>query len=164
RSSAEWIEESTGRLADFNTVTFTNASATANLITGPISDPAWQTEEITLVSKSGGVLAAPTPLFLSDDTKTSSVSIREANSNKVAKVSHNTHAAIMALLSGDAGQHFSQLGDGALLPGDAGQHFSQLGDGAHAANMALLSGDAGQHFSQLGGDADVHHDWDWHLV
>src|SRR5215471_8946102 len=49
RSSAEWIEESTGRLADFNTVTFTNASATANLITGPISDPAWQTEEITLV-------------------------------------------------------------------------------------------------------------------
>src|SRR5262245_59009009 len=62
RSSAEWIEESTGRLADFNTVTFTNASATAGTITGPISDSAWQTEEITLVNKSGGVLAAPTSL------------------------------------------------------------------------------------------------------
>jgi Peptidase A4 family len=60
RSSAEWIEESTGRLADFNTVTFTNASASAGTIMGrPISDPAWQTEEITLVSKSGGVIAAP---------------------------------------------------------------------------------------------------------
>ena len=67
RSSAEWIEEGTGRVADFNTVTFTNARATATeptgTITGSISDPAWQTEEITLVSKSGGVIAAPTPLF-----------------------------------------------------------------------------------------------------
>src|SRR5262245_14514203 len=66
RSSAEWIEEGTGRVADFNTVTFTNASATATeptgTITGSISDPAWQTEEITLVNKSGGVIAAPTPL------------------------------------------------------------------------------------------------------
>src|SRR5215468_8397265 len=34
RSSAEWIEESTGRLADFNTVMFTNATATAMLPTG----------------------------------------------------------------------------------------------------------------------------------
>ena len=47
RSSAEWIEESTGRLADFNTVTFTNASATATeptgTVMGSISNPAWQT-------------------------------------------------------------------------------------------------------------------------
>jgi len=108
RSSAEWIEESTGRLADFNTVTFTNASATAHLptggtITGPISDSAWQTEEITLVNKSGGVLAAPTSL--SSDSKSSSFSINyEANSNKVAlfTVSDGAHAA-----NGDAGQHFS---------------------------------------------------------
>ena len=109
RSSAEWIEESTGRLADFNTVTFTNASATATLptgtITGPISDPAWQTEEITLVSKSGGVLAAPTPL----SNHGSSFSINyEANSNKVATlaVSDGAHATLVAL-SGDAGEHFS---------------------------------------------------------
>src|SRR5262245_35872393 len=105
RSSAEWIEESTGRLADFNTVTFTNASATATLptgtITGPISDAAWQTEEITLVSKSGSVLAAPTPL----SNHGSSFSINyEANSNTVAlfTVSDGAHAA-----NGDAGQHFS---------------------------------------------------------
>src|SRR5262245_22054727 len=62
RSSAEWIEEGTGRVADFNTVTFTNAHATAGTITGSISDRAWQTEEITLVDKSGGVIAAPTLL------------------------------------------------------------------------------------------------------
>src|SRR5262249_61067922 len=64
RSSAEWIEESTGQLADFKTVMFTNATATAMLPTGnhtgPISDAAWQTEESTLVGKSGGVLACTT--------------------------------------------------------------------------------------------------------
>jgi hypothetical protein len=114
RSSAEWIEESTGRLADFKTVMFTNATATAMLPTGnhtgPISDAAWQTEEITLVSKSGGVLAAPTALSLSKDN-TSSFSINEANSNNVATltVSDGAHVANMALLGGDAEQHFSQL-------------------------------------------------------
>jgi hypothetical protein len=113
RSSAEWIEESTGRLADFKTVMFTNATATAMLPTGnhtgPISDAAWQAEEITLVSKSGGVLAAPTSL--SSDSKSSSFSINEAHSNNVATltVSDGAHAANMALLGGDAEQHFSQL-------------------------------------------------------
>ena len=100
RSSAEWIEEGTGRVADFNTVTFTNAHATAILptgtITGSISDSAWQTEEITLVSKSGGVIAAPTPL--SNDG--SSFSINFANSNQVATLtaSDGSHSANVALL------------------------------------------------------------------
>jgi len=85
RSSAEWIEEGTGRVADFNTVTFTNAHVTAILptgtITGSISDSAWQTEEITLVSKSGGVIATPTTL--SNDGSSFSINY-VANSNKVA--------------------------------------------------------------------------------
>ena len=69
----------------------------------PISNSAWQTEEITLVSKSGGVLAAPTPL----SNGGSSFSINyQANSNNVATLSDGGHAANMALL-GDAGQHFS---------------------------------------------------------
>jgi hypothetical protein len=103
RSSAEWIEEATGNLADFNTVTFTKASATAGTITGPISDHAWQAEQITLMSKSGDVIAAPTPLLGNG----SSFSINyEANSNKT--VSNGAHAANMALL-GDAGRHYSQL-------------------------------------------------------
>jgi hypothetical protein len=107
RSSAEWIEESTGRLADFNTVTFTHASATATeptgTFTGAINDPAWQTDQITLVSHSGSVLAAPTPL----SNHGSSFSINyQANSNNVATLSNGAHAT-MAALVGDAGQHFS---------------------------------------------------------
>jgi Peptidase A4 family len=98
RSSAEWIEEGTGRVADFNTVTFTNARATATeptgTITGSISDPAWQTEEITLVSKSGGVIAAPTPL--SNDG--SSFSINFANSNQVATLTASDGSHAVALL------------------------------------------------------------------
>src|SRR5262245_26061011 len=86
RSSAEWIEEGTGRVADFNTVTFTDAQATATLptgtVTGSISDPAWQAVEITLVmSKSGADIADPTEL----STDGSSFSIDYvANSNNVA--------------------------------------------------------------------------------
>jgi hypothetical protein len=111
RSSAEWIEEGTGTLADFTKVTFTKASATATepagTITGPISDSAWQTDQITMVCKSGGVIAAPTPL----SSGGTSFSINyEANSNKVATStkSDGAHATNMALL-GDAGQHFSPL-------------------------------------------------------
>ena len=117
RSSAEWIEEGTGQVADFNTVTFTKATATATeptgTITGPISDPAWQTDQITLVSKSGGVIAAPTQLSSSG----SSFSINyEANSNKVASltVSDDAHAADMALL-GQYAASFAAPAGGTLI-------------------------------------------------
>jgi hypothetical protein len=113
RSSAEWIEEATGKLADFTTVKFFDATATANGHQGPISDPAWQMDQITLVSKSGGTLAAPTTTTttLSSDGSSSSFSINyEAKSNQVATLtkSEGAHAANMESL-GDAVQHFSQL-------------------------------------------------------
>ena len=117
RSSAEWIEEGTGQVADFNTVTFTKATATATeptgTITGPISDPAWQTDQITLVSKSGGVIAAPTQLSSSG----SSFSINyEANSNKVATLrgGDGAHTADMALL-GQYASSFAAPAGGTLI-------------------------------------------------
>ena len=134
RSSAEWIEEATGRVADFNTVTFTNAQATATkptgTTTGSISDPAWQTEEITLVDKSGGVIAAPTPL----SNKGSSFSINyEANSNKVATLtaSDGAHQGGNDILNGAAGDHllFGEPNDDKFVFGhgsgnDAINHFN----------------------------------------
>jgi hypothetical protein len=107
RSSAEWIEEGTGTLADFHTVTFTNALATANGHTGPISDPAWQTDQITMVSKSGG--ATPSGLLQnSPPPDGSSFSITYGNQVATLTKNDGAHAANMALL-GDAGQHYSQL-------------------------------------------------------
>jgi len=68
RQSAEWIVEAPSSsggvlpLADFGTVTFTNAYATLNGQTGSISYSAWQKDAITMVSKSGSVKATPSGL------------------------------------------------------------------------------------------------------
>jgi hypothetical protein len=66
RSSAEWIVEAPtvgGRqanLANFGTITFSNASATINPssgpVTGPINDSAWQNEAIEMVTNRGTLL------------------------------------------------------------------------------------------------------------
>jgi hypothetical protein len=58
-SSAEWVVEapslgnSVANLANFGTVTFTSASATINGVTGPINDPAWQSQAMNIVSGLG---------------------------------------------------------------------------------------------------------------
>ena len=58
RTSAEWIVEapsvvgSISSLANFGAVTFTNASATINGVTGPINDSAWQSQAINIGSGS----------------------------------------------------------------------------------------------------------------
>jgi hypothetical protein len=58
RSSAEWIVEaptvgnSVASISNFGSVTFTNASATINGVTGPINDSAWQNQAINIGTKS----------------------------------------------------------------------------------------------------------------
>jgi Peptidase A4 family len=59
RSSAEWIIEAptvgsgVAALANFGSVTFTNASATIDGVTGPINDSAWQSQAINIATSSG---------------------------------------------------------------------------------------------------------------
>jgi hypothetical protein len=72
RSSAEWIVEAPGvggrqaSLANFGSVTFSNASATIDpgtgQVTGPISDPAWQNEVIDMVTNYGTLLDSTSSL------------------------------------------------------------------------------------------------------
>ncbi len=68
RSSAEWVAEAPSSsggvlpLANFGTVTFTNAQATINGITGTISNGAWQNDAITMTTQSGTVKAQPSAL------------------------------------------------------------------------------------------------------
>lgn len=67
RQSAEWIEEapwSSGvlPLANFGTVYFYGSSATLNNHTGPVNDPAWQYDAITMVDNYGTIKALPSPL------------------------------------------------------------------------------------------------------
>jgi hypothetical protein len=59
RSSAEWIVEApeagsnNSDLANFGSVTFTNATAVINGVSGPINSSSWQSEAINMVSPSG---------------------------------------------------------------------------------------------------------------
>jgi Peptidase A4 family len=80
-SSAEWIAESPSAaagsvalqplpLADFGTVTFTGASATAGGHTGSISDPSWTSQEVQLPSSD---TAGAQPSSLSSDGSSFSV-------------------------------------------------------------------------------------------
>ena len=68
QSSAEWVVEAPsvgGRqasLADFGTITFTNASATLNSVAGPINDSAWQNEAIDMVNSRGSLLDSTSAL------------------------------------------------------------------------------------------------------
>ena len=54
RTSAEWIVEapsvggSIAAIANFGSVTFTNASATINGVTGPINSSSWQSQAINI--------------------------------------------------------------------------------------------------------------------
>jgi hypothetical protein len=62
QNSAEWIVEAPtvgGRqasVADFGTITFTNASATINSVAGPINDSLWQNEAIDMITSRGSLL------------------------------------------------------------------------------------------------------------
>jgi hypothetical protein len=64
RQSAEWIVEApyshgTLPLADFDTMTLTDCSATLSGQTGSITDPSWQFDAITMADPSGAVKAEP---------------------------------------------------------------------------------------------------------
>jgi Peptidase A4 family len=87
-SSAEWIAEAPSTasgdgslqplpLADFGTVGFSNATATAGGHTGSISDSSWSDQAVQL---SGSSTAAAQPSTLSSDGSSFSVSWQSANS------------------------------------------------------------------------------------
>jgi len=162
RSSAEWIEEGTGRVADFNTVTFTNAQATATkptgTTTGSISDPAWQTEEVTLVSKSGGVIATPTTL--SNDGSSFSINY-VANSNQVATLAasggaHGPNDDKFVFGHGSGNHTINDFNKGNLVVGSTATEHDVIdvhayGFSAWKALQQLISDDV------VSGNAVVHH-------
>jgi hypothetical protein len=132
-SSAEWIAEapsqcdSTGNcqplpLADFDTVQFTGASATAGGHTGPISDPDWTAQPIALGSGgsydvslgSGGSSAGATPSSLSSDGSAFSV----------------TWQQVASAQSGSSGAAGGGSGSGGSSSGSSGSSGGGYGDGS----------------------------------
>lgn len=130
-SSAEWIAEAPSScdgsgacqplpLADFGTVQFTGASATANGHTGPISDPSWSAQPIELGSGGASDVAyapgqsssAAAPSALSSDGSSFSVAYQSASGSSGA-----------AGGSGDYGYGAGGYGYGGY-PGDGGSYGS----------------------------------------
>lgn len=68
RQSAEWVAEAPSSylgvlpLANFGTINFSNSQATINSHTGPINDPAWENDPITMVTSSLITKAIPSSL------------------------------------------------------------------------------------------------------
>jgi hypothetical protein len=81
RSTAEWIVEAptnaltnqTDELANFGTVTFTNATATINGQIGPINSAQWQSTPVNMVSN--GVTEASTSALSNPSSSTASFSV-----------------------------------------------------------------------------------------
>ncbi|TMA32754.1 MAG: hypothetical protein E6J79_18805 [Deltaproteobacteria bacterium] len=68
KSSAEWIAEGPSQaLADFTAVSFFDASASGGARTGSITDPAWTSDGIVMVTRSRKIRAQPCCL-LNDGT------------------------------------------------------------------------------------------------
>jgi peptidase A4-like protein len=145
-SSAEWIAEApsqcsgggaaTGEcqplpLADFGTVQFSGASATANGHTGTIDDSAWGAQPIALGSSgadfaslgSSGSTAGATPSSLSSDGSAFSVTWQQNASTDVSGSGGSTGG------SGDGGYGNGGYGDGGYPGGYGGYGYGGGGYG-----------------------------------
>jgi Peptidase A4 family len=146
-SSAEWIAEAPSQcdssgdcqplpLADFGTVQFSGASATANGHTGTISDSEWGASPIALGSNgsyyaslgSGSSTAGATPSSLSSDGSAFSVAWQQNASTDVSG-SGGSGTGSSAGGSGDGGYGNGGYGDGGYPGGYGGYGYGGGGYG-----------------------------------
>lgn len=98
-TSAEWIVEAPSGsggilpLANFGSVTFTNAQATINGVTGPINDPSWKYQAIDMINNSGTLLATTSTL---QSNGTSFVVTDDSTSGGSSGPGPKTHAGLAA--------------------------------------------------------------------
>jgi len=158
-SSAEWIAEAPSQcdgsgsctplpLSDFGTVDFTNATATANGHTGPISDPSWTAQPIAL--GSGGTYdigygssqntAGATPSSLSSDGSSFSVAWQQNGAGSSSSQTSGSSGS-----SGDGGYGGSGYGYGGYPGGDG-----SYGGGGYGAGGYGGYGDGGYGYGQGG--------------
>jgi Peptidase A4 family len=163
-SSAEWIAEAPSScdqsgdcqplpLADFGTVTFTGASATAAGHTGPISDPAWTPQAVQLsggADDSGFAQASLSsdqssdsaqPSSLSSDGSSFSVSAQSGGDQSSG--SDGSSAAAPGGYSGGDGSGYDPGGDGTGGYGPGGYDSGGSGAGGYDSGGSGASGYGG---------------------
>jgi Peptidase A4 family len=158
-SSAEWIAEAPSQcdgsgnctplpLSDFGTVDFSNATATANGHTGPISDSDWSAQPIALGSGgsydvsygSGGNTAGATPSTLSSGGSAFSVSWSQNGAGSSSSQTSGSSGG-----SGDGG-----YGDGGYGYGGYPGGYGGYGGGGYGSGGYDGYGDGGYGYGQGG--------------
>jgi hypothetical protein len=158
-SSAEWIAEAPSQcdgsgnctplpLSDFGTVDFSNATATANGHTGPISDSDWSAQPIALGSGgsydvsygSGGNTAGATPSTLSSGGSAFSVSWSQNGAGSSSSQTSGSSGS-----SGDGG-----YGDGGYGYGGYPGGYGGYGGGGYSSGGYGGYGDGGYGYGQGG--------------
>ncbi len=153
-SSAEWIAEAPSSctqdgncqplpLADFGTVTFTNASATANGHTGPISDSDWQAQAVQLSGDGGGDGYVPTPVdYQSSSSGSAQPSSLSSNGSSFAVAWQSDSSQTTSPGGGSSGG--SGYGDGGGYGGGGGYPGGGYpGDGGYPGSGGYGSGGGG---------------------
>lgn len=154
-SSAEWIAEAPSQcdsmsnctplpLADFGTVQFTGASATANGHTGSINDSDWSSQAVALGSDgsydvslgSDGSSAGATPSSLSSDGSSFSVAWQQDGATATSGASGASGS------SGDNGYGDGGYGYGGD-PGDGGYGYGDGGGYGYGGGTGYGYGDGG---------------------
>jgi len=162
-SSAEWIAEAPSQcdgsgsctplpLSDFGTVDFTNATATANGHTGPISDPNWSAQPIALGSNgtydigygSSQNTAGATPSSLSSGGSSFSVAWSQSGAGSSSSQTSGSSGGY-----GDGGYGNGGYGYG----GDPGG-YGGYGDGGYGSGGYGGYGDGGYGQGGYGGYGD----------
>ena len=164
-SSAEWIAEAPSQcdgsgsctplpLSDFGTVDFTNATATSNGHTGPISDSSWSAQPIALGSSgsydisygSGGNSAGATPSTLSSDGSSFSVCWQQNGAGSSSSQTSGSSGGY-----GDGGYGGGGYGYGGYPGGYGGYGGGGYGSGGYGGY-----GDGGYGYGQggYGGDGN----------
>jgi Peptidase A4 family len=144
-SSAEWVAEAPSQcdgsgnctplpLSDFGTVDFSNATATANGHTGPISDPNWTAQPIALGSGgsydigygSSQNTAGASPSSLSSDGSSFSVAWQQNGAGSSSSPTSGSTGG-----NGDGGYGGSGYGYGGYPGGDGGYGYGAGGAGGY---------------------------------
>ena len=121
QSSAEWVVEAPSvgggqsSLADFGTITFTNASATIDSVAGPINDSSWQNEAIEMVNSRDSLLDTTSAL---NSAGTGFTVTYDGSSSGGGGGGHGGHGGGR---SGGALQSRTGASNGALVAPTAGQ-------------------------------------------
>jgi hypothetical protein len=158
-STAEWIAEAPSTcdqtsncqplpLADFNSVNFTNASATAGGHTGTISDPSWTADAVTL--DGGGDAGLGGASFASDQSSAGAQPSTLSSDGSSFSVAYSSTGDQSTAAGGGAGDGGGDPAAGSGFGSAAGSGYGGSGYGGYGYGAGGYGGYGGQGYGGQG--------------